>query len=235
MKIGITERGDAGLDFSWMKYKGYKILITKNPVELLKNCYTSDFNNSIVHCTITGLGGTVYEPNVIKPTEAIDAYTKLVETLGVERVVLRVDPIFPNENFWLNYHKPIIEQCKSRLRISFLDMYNHTRNNLHNLYINDKHKNIHADLDIRLYYLNKIKEIYSDVEVCGEPDIECLGCVSERDFKALGIATDKIRKNKNKQRNSCKCVGNKFELLNNPNVCNHGCLYCYWYIDKNKD
>lgn len=218
-----------------MKCTGYKILITKDVNKLLNICRSENLDKTIVHCTITGLGGTVFEPNVPKPEIELKAYKNLVDMLGSERVVLRVDPIFPEDSFWINYHKPIIEQCVSRLRISFLDIYNHTRDNLHNLYINDKHKNIHADLNIRLYYLNKIKEIYSDVEVCGEPDIECLGCVSERDFKALGIATDKIRKNKNKQRNSCKCVGNKFELLSNPNVCNHGCLYCYWYIDKNKD
>ena len=34
-KIGITERGDAGIDFSWEKCDCPKILITKAPQNLL--------------------------------------------------------------------------------------------------------------------------------------------------------------------------------------------------------
>ncbi|MDO9099009.1 MAG: hypothetical protein Q7U60_12935, partial [Candidatus Methanoperedens sp.] len=65
--IGITERGDAGLDFSWEKeYERLGcdgvILITKHLspqfIERAKGY------NSIVHATITGHGGTVIEQNV---------------------------------------------------------------------------------------------------------------------------------------------------------------------------
>jgi hypothetical protein len=44
-EIGITERGDAGLDFGWLPWvkKGLPaILITKNPNELLGNLTTID-------------------------------------------------------------------------------------------------------------------------------------------------------------------------------------------------
>jgi len=40
MNIGITERGDPVFDLSWMKYIGYKILITKDVNKLLSICRT---------------------------------------------------------------------------------------------------------------------------------------------------------------------------------------------------
>lgn len=229
MNIGITERGDPVFDLSWMKYTGYKILITKDVNKLLSICRSENLDKTIVHCTITGLGGTVFEPNVPKPEIELKAYKNLVDMLGPERVVLRVDPIFPEDSFWVNYHKPIIEQCVSRLRISFLDLYSHVKDNLGDLYSNINHETKHANLISRILYWQEIQDMINDVEICGEPSMECTGCVSVRDFKALGISEDKIKNKTGMQRNECKCCGNKFELLNNSQTCKHGCLYCYWY------
>lgn len=78
MKIGITERGDAGLDFTWyekLKKKGFygfyydgAILITKdaNPQFQQKvfALLEQGFKNIIIHFTCTGWGGTAMEPNV---------------------------------------------------------------------------------------------------------------------------------------------------------------------------
>ena len=62
--IGITERGDAGLDFWWVKKidnHRFNILITKNLndefIDLVKSR-----DNIIVHATITGYGGSKLEP-----------------------------------------------------------------------------------------------------------------------------------------------------------------------------
>ena len=65
--IGITERGDAALDMSWENWvfvqRRPAILISKNPMKLYDEVskLSDSYNfqpNIIVHCTITGLGGT---------------------------------------------------------------------------------------------------------------------------------------------------------------------------------
>jgi hypothetical protein len=70
-EIGITERGDAGLDLGWLPWvrEGKPaILITKDPGTLLKELmlqgkeYPPGKFNVIIHTTITGLGGSVFEP-----------------------------------------------------------------------------------------------------------------------------------------------------------------------------
>ena len=65
--IGITERGDATLDTSWkgwvFEQKRPAILISKDSAKLfneitkMSNAY-GFLPNIIVHCTITGFGGT---------------------------------------------------------------------------------------------------------------------------------------------------------------------------------
>lgn len=60
MKIGITERGDAGLDYTWatkLNQMDGVILITKNLsdkfIQTVKDCYDS-YPNIIVHAGCTG-------------------------------------------------------------------------------------------------------------------------------------------------------------------------------------
>ena len=69
--IGITERGDAALDSSWMNKSNYMdgvILITKNPGAFINSEYEKFINKNknkfIIHCSITGFGKTFIEPNV---------------------------------------------------------------------------------------------------------------------------------------------------------------------------
>ena len=94
LDVGITERGDPALDLSWKEpvLKGLpSILITKDPLALSKEI-TSDMN-IIVHCTITGYGGTKLEPNVPVPEMSIKGLLRIIDIIGIERVVLRIDPI----------------------------------------------------------------------------------------------------------------------------------------------
>lgn len=130
--VGITERGDAALDTSWLKkyQEGMKmILITKNPHALFDfvTANISDTSRMIVHTSITGLGGSVLEPNVPYAARSFEYYLKFVNLLGHDRVVLRIDPIIP-ESFYLDYAKGIFQKyldagTPSRLRISFMDNY----------------------------------------------------------------------------------------------------------------
>ena len=80
----------------------------------------------------------------------------------------------------------------------------------------------HAPIDLR----EKIVSYFPDAEICGEPGMKCVGCVSEKDLQILNIKGEcKIG---GWQREECKCLACKFEMLNNKRPCKGGCIYCYW-------
>jgi len=215
LRIGITERGDAGLDQSWIaKAKEYDgvIAITKAP-HLLPELP----GNVIVHCTITGLGGSKYEPGVAKPEVTLKAYERLVNKYGALRIVLRIDPIIPTTK-GTDIAYSIWQHNVSRVRISFLDMYSHVvERGFPRLW-----EGLHAPLETRI----KIWEHLNRPEVCGEPGMKCTGCVSELDMKVLGLTG--VLSPGGRQRSACACAAEKTEMLSRRGQCAHGCIYCYW-------
>lgn len=238
MKIGITERGDAALHYSVWEPKRDSvngiILVTKDPAALLNK--VADFNKCIVHCTITGWGGTSLEPYVPSPEKSMKAYNKFVDLLGPERVVLRVDPIVPVcKGFDLA--EELVSLTRGRVRISFLDLYTHVWErirvgysaiaaDLAMVYGGRKHGVLRA----RQATFKKLQKLTErKIELCGEPGMECSGCVSSTDLKALGLDSPfaELSERAN-QRSACRCLAVKTELLESRSPCKHGCLYCYW-------
>jgi len=238
MEIGITERGDAALDLDWVPWveRGKPaILITKDPQRLhrllqdLFNGIVIDkprheiVEGIIVHATITGYGGTVLEPHVPKPSDALEGYEELCKLLGFDRVVLRVDPVIPTDE-GIKIAKAILERQKfihSRARISFIDNYTHVKERLKAAGTGLPWESFHAPLELR----KRAWEELGKPETCGEPGFECCGCVSEVDCGLFGI--DPLLASKG-QRKFCSYLANKTELLSNRKPCPHGCLYCYW-------
>ena len=74
MRIGITERGDAGLDLSWLKKTDAcdgMVLITKNANDRFAGAVMELRAKNfpcVVHATCTEWGGTRLEPFVPRPT-----------------------------------------------------------------------------------------------------------------------------------------------------------------------
>lgn len=242
--IGITERGDASLNDSWIKWvkndKKPTILITKSPSRLIEKILKPNEllyknPNFIIHCTITGLGGTVYEPNVKDFKEELDSLIELSKKLGEKHIVLRIDPILP---YNIEPALEVLNEARKldfngRYRISFLDFYKHVverflKNGIEipKIYKKDGVYNLHAPLYLRR---SIVKKYFSMAEICGEPDLYCTGCVSELDCKTLKVIPNE---KKSQQRLSCMCLAMKKELLNNKSPCFHNCIYCYWK-DKN--
>jgi DNA repair photolyase len=229
MQIGITERGDAALDTSWLPWvinKKPAILISKN-VWLLNEILQQTFEevpNIIAHTTITGFGGTILEPNVLNYEKSLEGYKSLVDFLGSDRVVLRVDPVIPTEK-GIDTARKVIEAAKeiaeTRVRISFIDNYDHVKKRFKELDICLPWDTFHAPLSDRIHAWEQLGK----PEVCGEPDFECTGCVSEIDCKVLDVQSIDISKG---QRKNCACCANKYELLKIRSVCKHACIYCYW-------
>ena len=233
--IGITERGDAGLDFSWEKeYARLScdgvILITKHlSPQFIERA--KDYN-SIVHATVTGWGGTSMEPNVPCFTKSMTQFNEAVSILGKERVVLRIDPIIPTPdglarartvyNFLTGAPTAPTPKYGTRVRISFMDNYPHVKARFKWAGLEPVSYNFHAPLIIR----KEAARFFPGAEICGEPGMACTGCTSERDLKILGIESAAIPMGR--QRPECKCLAVKRELLSRRGQCASGCLYCYW-------
>lgn len=236
IKVGITEAGDAGLDFSWVdKLFDLNIIISKHLTErneqlietLLKNS-----NKIIFHCTCTGYGSTKMEPNVPTPFEVYNGIKLLIQKgFPVQNIVLRTDPIIPTtkgirrvEKIWDLFSDTGIKRC----RYSVIDMYPHTKERLLKEYGKIPFDTFTAPQKMKdavKYAVENYKKPYS-FESCAENLPEPVGCISKRDFDILGIPFDNPKGGF--QRKGCLCVAGKTELLNNKKRCPSGCLYCYW-------
>jgi len=234
LRIGVTERIDAGLDQTWREHVDefdLVVLITKAPQLLDPSTIPG---NAIVHCTITGHGGTPIEPGVASTDVTLPAYAALIRTIGPERTVLRIDPILvTEEGEWLAQY--VARSKAGRLRVSFLDMYPHVKarflaagKEMHDQFnLELPQKDFHSDLVRRQQILSRLPK---DTEVCCEPGILCTGCAQLRDLSAIGVNRYLLTKGTGRQRADCGCLIEKTELLGNiqRKPCPHGCLYCYW-------
>ncbi len=231
MRIGVTEKGDAGLDFAWInkanEYDGI-ILITKHiSYGFIEHASKT---NAIVHATITGHGGTIYEPKVPPISISKIQFEHLVNKIGPERVVLRIDPIIPTDSGVAKaifVYQQIHENMgkRTRIKISFMDNYVHVKDRFTKAGIKPLDYFFHAPIELR----KKIASYFPDAEICGEPGFDCEGCVSKKDLEIFGIDISKVDpKIGGFQREECRCLACKIEMLNNKRQCKSGCLYCYW-------
>ena len=243
MKFGITERGDASIDYSWiekLKNMNGAILITKNVSDKFIESVLPFKDKVVLHATVTGYGHTKLEPHVPHYKKSIEQIAKLIKVgFPKEQIVLRIDPIIPTE-------KGIVlcdEVLRSgyyiglrRFRISVIDMYPHVRERfakagLPNPYGED---NFSASQMQFLQLDNWVSQMLIaypgiSIECCAEPALKNptkTGCISEKDLSLLGLKN--VSESSGFQRKDCLCLSCKTELLTNKYRCLNGCLYCYW-------
>ena len=238
-RIGVTEAGEIAynLDVFDRLYKG-NIIITKRLTDKLIEKLIEHKDKIILHLTITGFGSTRIEPFVPSPQTTLEKLQKLIDGgFPTDHIVLRVDPIVPTIK-GLNTATSVLRLFRGlgikRVRISFLDNYKHVRERFKDVGVELYNGEFHAPLKERLKCLTAIKYCveecgYESVEACGEPGIESIPCLSQKDIDILGLTDDITLEGSKGQRNSCHCPSNKKELLKiKPHKCNNGCLYCYW-------
>lgn len=183
----------------------------------------------IIHVVITGLTVTALEPNVPDLYVQINGYKEILSKLGPQKTILRVDPVIPTI-IGVKRAKKVIEKLivssEQRIRISFMDNYNHVKERFIGHKLPLLPYNFHAPLDQRVSSLEQLQQsTKSKIEVCSEPGLQCSGCISSLDCKLLNIHSEDFT---GYQRKACKCCSKKYELLSNNKRCPHGCLYCYW-------
>jgi DNA repair photolyase len=235
--IGIVENTDPcfHLEIFDNLYSG-NIIITKRLTDKLIEKLVENKDRCILHFTVTGFGDTKVEPLVPSVEQSFKKFKKLIEDgFPIEHVVLRIDPIVPTERGWKSVEH-VLDTFRGsgikRVRFSVLDMYKHVKERFEAVGIPLPYETFHAPLEKRLEIRDKLTEIGKkdgfEVEACGEPGIESISCLSQKDIDILGL-TDKIKLEGNKgQRKSCSCPANKTQLYKNKmEHCQHGCLYCY--------
>ena len=248
-KIGVTERGDAGLDLSWVnKFDSVDgaVIITKNPCSpAFREAMLKNVEKTILHATITGYGTTPIEPNVPSYGRAFRFLHELIAAgYPVERVVLRVDPIIPDKDGIALAEHIIRKGCIAvgirRVRVSVVDMYPHVRERFKRASLALPYgENFKASLaqfaavDEMLASCKDFGPLYANVkpciETCAEPNLrnaEHVGCIGPKEYELFGIPLPEGEGFK--QRRDCLCLPGKTELLENRRQCPHGCLYCYW-------
>lgn len=249
--IGVTERGDAGLDLSWSERLDHvdgAILITKNLNDKFraKVLETQERKPLIVHATITGWGGTVLEPNVPAYEYSLDMLAKLVrDGFDKNRCVLRIDPIVPTQP-GLELVDRVLKSASERpeldgmrVRISLLDEYAHVKERLNakgyaSFYGGRRFQPDDREVADTLALLNRWHDETGLVfETCAEPKLDgpavrrC-GCVGEKDLALMGLTIPDGAGVNPQNRHGCLCLSCKRELLDCRHRCPHKCLYCYW-------
>ena len=246
MRIGITERGDAGIDLSWLSKQDYVdglILVTKNVTwELFRQALTQLKKPFILHCTCTGMGGTKWEPNVPDPHHQMTCLKKLIDSGIVDKrnVVIRIDPINPCHLIYFNYAMLCVKDVFKndyvdlRYRISVMDYYPHVIKRLdeHGLDYPVTKKETESQIERIKKALEQFPEVM--FETCAEPNLWTSntfhsGCVGLEDILRMGLNGDDVKEYINPQnRPGCMCLGCKTELLTHKHPCSHKCAYCYW-------
>jgi len=240
LRVGITERGDAGLDLSWvgkLNLVDFAIVITKNPIyREFHEALIDNKSKLILHVTCTGFGGSKLEPNVPEPMRVLKAVRVLIKNgFPAEQIVLRIDPIIPTPKgiqtaidiigFFHRYCSPV-----KRVRYSFIDMYPHVIERFKSARIRLPFDGFHAPKAMRddaVTQLNAIASAYDlRLESCAESNEHASGCISQLDAQILHKELPaQLYKG---QRRNCLCPAGKTELLTNARRCPHNCVYCYW-------
>lgn len=254
MRIGITEQGDAGLDFMWFNklasgtYEG-AVLITKNPndafiTKVIQLYNDVNFKNIIIHVSCTGMGKTVIEPQVPDYKTQLQGITKLLQRgFPTNHIVLRIDPIIPT-NGGLGLVKHVLDDFLmlntgiTRVRFSILDQYQHVRNRFIEKGIEPPWNGFYAPKWMQ-ENLDRLFSEYSmlQFESCAEDyfvkhskneNIISCGCISSYEIELFDLKLDAVMFENNQNRHGCHCYSCKTELLNHKCRCPHQCLYCYW-------
>lgn len=254
MKIGFTERGDAGRDLSWVAKCAARqvdgaVVITKtlfDPcAQEILNLHRSGFP-LILHATCTGWGGSVVEPHVWEYRKQLDAVQRLVGAgFPTKNIVLRIDPIFPTGS-GIDRVLELISAAKAmgliggsspvRLRVSVLDEYKHVKQRFTDIGFGPIYGDaFYAPDRMMADVARALRSTGLRFETCAETKLAAMapdvfvprGCLSRTDLDIMGLDYDKAFVNP-QGRSGCLCLGCKTELLARREQCPNRCAYCYW-------
>jgi DNA repair photolyase len=206
---------------------------TKNPYPMLK--YLDELKSKYRmywFVTITPYGKDV-EPNVPDKEKVIEDFKILSNSIGINSIGWRYDPIFIGNGFDVQKHIESFEKMAKALNgytrdvtISFLDLYEKVKRNAPDIRPPSKEESC----EIGKAFSKIAKENNMIVHSCcektylAEYGVDCKGCMSQEIIeKGIG---EKLAPPKRKNiREDCNCLmGNDIGAYN---TCGHLCKYCY--------
>jgi len=239
-RIGITETGDPAFNLQiFDKLEIGNIIITKFLTPQLIDKLREHKNKCILHLTVTGMGGTIYEPYSPSSVESKEMFDVLIKYgFPVNQVVLRIDPIIPTKDgidIALNVIKVFKDSGIKRVRFSSLDMYEHVIERFKLQDMELPYSSFHApDEMFHTLYKSLINVCYGygiELEGCAENvgDSHNISCISQKDIDILGLTDKVVLEGSAKQRKGCGCPSNKIQLIKGtPKRCPNQCVYCFW-------
>ena len=215
---------------------------TKNPIPMLDRI--GELKNYMYYFqfTISPYGKDV-EPNIPTKNDVIlSAFKRLSDTIGVNRVIWRYDPILISAKYPLSYHVRAFEKIAEELydytekvTISFIDVdYRGVKSNISELALQDFPPSIQIEISSQFA---EIAHRYGlSIDTCAEEinlhqfGIEHARCIDDRLLAKLLDCHLSIDKDKT-QRLECGCVASID--IGMYNTCRNGCRYCYANYSKN--
>ena len=205
---------------------------SKNPKPLVKNLDKLSDYRQFWFTTINPYGKDV-EVNVVNYKKVMKTFKELSETLGINCVSWRYDPIFITEKYNLDFHIDKFEEMASELHdftsdctISFIDLYQKVLRN----FPEAREVTTEERLVIGENFARIARQYDMQMKTCVEGTLldqfgfDSSGCMTQQVLeKAIG---NNLKVPKGKYRNrECNCLmGRDIGLYN---TCLHGCKYCY--------
>lgn len=197
----------------------------------------------IIHFSITGLGGTKYEPGVMKPNDLLDRIQAMLKLgLDPESVTIRIDPIVPgvtSTKMIENIVKRASEMGIKTIRFSIMDQYKTTKKYMEELGYDyskfydgaSKHARDDVREQIETFMDSLIDKYGVTMSTCAEPlssnsRIKRDACLSVNAVNNM-LGTNVPQSAGTGKRKLCSCFGGKTDLLKYDNVCASSCAYCY--------
>lgn len=182
--------------------------------------------------TITPYGRDI-EPNVPDKHHLLDVFRRLSDTVGVNAIGWRYDPIFLSERYTADYHLRAFEQIASALDgytktavISFIDLYPKVRRNFPEV------REVPGEARLTLgKEMIRLAQAHGMVlKPCAEGDdlaaygADCGGCMRISDYE-YAIGKRLVVPKRKGARAQCACY--LACDIGAYNTCKHLCKYCY--------
>jgi hypothetical protein len=217
------------------------VIWTKSPRNLLSHPTLSPrikhYQNLFLHLTVTGMGGSILEPNIPSPGDVLTLLPDLIRLFaGPEHIRLRFDPIvhlrmpggsaYSNLECFADVIKPAANLGISEVTISWMDEYRKVITHLNRKGITPQTPSESLKREELKKLLDGARKHGVTLHGCCEPTMERSKCIDGKllsDLHPRGLRCSTRRAAG--QRELCGCT--ESYDIGSYRFCPHGCLYCY--------
>ncbi len=217
------------------------VIWTKNPKKMVEEGtlrkVLKEYRQVVIHFTITGMGGGMFEPKIPHWKEAVQMIDRLLELVGdPQRIYWRFDPIlevegngrhFSNFDYFEFLAGPIASFGVKSCRVSWVSPYKKVQNRL----AGKGWSLVKRSIQERKAQANLLAEIARhygmSLYFCSMEGFPISACIDGEALNRMhpeGLSCSKERAKG--QRPLCGCTAS-LDLGWYSLKCGHGCLYCY--------